>query len=116
MVQFKITMQSPSGALRAKLDKMAANAGQAVQNAGLVTEGSAKQRCLVDTGRLRSSIKYTKTGPYSCKIGTSVNYALPVEKGHVTRSGSFVPAHPFMFPGYLDGKAALQDDLKNISK
>lgn len=116
MVQCTITMKNPGGLIKAKLDRMAQRAGAAVQNAGLVTEGSAKQRCAVDTGRLRSSIKYTKIDQYSCKVGTNVKYSAAVEKGHVTRSGSFVAARPFMFPGYLDGKAALKSDLKNISK
>lgn len=115
-MQCIITMKNPGGLLKAKLDRMAQKAGQAVQNAGLVTEGSAKQHCPVDTGRLRSSIKYTKTGPYSCKAGTNVKYAIPVEKGHVTRSGSFVAAQPFMFPGFLDGKSALKSDLKAINQ
>ncbi|BCL83172.1 hypothetical protein ccbrp13_56370 [Ktedonobacteria bacterium brp13] len=114
-MQVKITVTA-RGNVQGKLSAFAAKVGNAVQNAGLVTEGSAKQRCLVDTGRLRSSIKYTKKTALSCSIGTNVKYGPDIEFGHVTRNPSIhVAAHPFMFPGYLDGKAALLDELKSLS-
>lgn len=86
----------------------------AVQNAGIVCQGSTKQRCPVDKGRLRSSYQYTKTGKMQCMIGTNVFYASFIELGHASRSGSFVPAKPHLYPGALDGATALIDDLKNI--
>lgn len=85
-----------------------------IQNGGIVCEGSTKQKCPVDSGRLRSSYQYIKTGKMSCKVGTNVNYGPPVELGHVTRSGSHVAAQPHLFPGFQDGVKAIEEDLKNL--
>jgi HK97 gp10 family phage protein len=93
---------------------------QAVQNAGLVCEGSTKRRCPVGTpestgikgykgGRLRSSYKYKRTGWMECKVGTNTEYGPYVELG--TR---YMKARPHLFPGYLDGKKALEEELKSI--
>lgn len=97
----------------------------AVQNAGIVCHASTVRKCPVGTpestgikgykgGRLRSSYKYKRTGWMECKVGTNTKYAPPVEFGHETRSGGHVAAKPHLFPGYLDGKRALEDDLKSI--
>jgi len=51
--------------------------------------------CPVDSGTLKASGKITKVGQYSVEISYSAPYAVPVDKGHVTRSGSFVEAQPF---------------------
>jgi hypothetical protein len=109
----------------AKLDAVYANQvkqiGDAVQNAGIVTEAVAKQRSPVKTGRLRAGNQYVKTGPTSCKVGNAVSYARPVELGHRTSfvgkdgEGHMVAPSPFLFPGYLAGKAALRSDLGKIT-
>lgn len=103
----------------ANLDAAKANieqqAGDAVQNAGLVTEGVAKQHTKVRTGRLRAGNRYVMTGPMSCRVRNTVRYAIPVELGHRTRSGKTVAPSPFLFPGYLAGKKALQADLAKIA-
>lgn len=103
----------------ANLDAAQANiqrqAGDAVQNAGIVTEAVAKKNTKVRTGRLRAGNRYVMTGPMSCRIGNAVRYARPVELGHRTRSGKTVPPSPFLFPGYLAGKKALQADLAKIA-
>ncbi|HEV2583778.1 MAG TPA: HK97 gp10 family phage protein [Ktedonobacteraceae bacterium] len=90
--------------------------GDAVQNAGIVTEAVAKQRTRVRTGRLRAGNRYVKTGERSCRIGNAVRYAAAVELGHRVRgkSGRTVPPRPFLFPGYLAGKQALKEDLAKI--
>lgn len=49
----------------------------------------------VDTGALRDSIKFTGAGQATAKIEVGAEYAAAVDKGHRTRSGSFVEAQPF---------------------
>ena len=87
---------------------------QAVQGAGIDTEGLSKQACPVDTGRLRSSIKYTKQGQAECTVATNVFYSKYVELGHATRSGSHVAAQPFMFPAFVTAKQNLMDELSGL--
>jgi HK97 gp10 family phage protein len=82
---------------------------QAIQNAGIVCEGSTKQRCPVQTGRLRSSYKYTNQGKMECTVDTNVFYAQFVELGT-----SRARAQPHLFPGFQDGVKALEDDLKSL--
>lgn len=103
-----------TGQIKGKLSTFKAKVGDAVQGAGINCEAEAKQRCPVDTGRLRSSIKYTKTSALSCTVGTNVTYAKPIEFGHVTRSGSHVPAQPFLFPAYLRARKDLLIELKSL--
>lgn len=93
-----------------------AKVGNAVQGAGIDTEAGAKQRCPVDTGRLRSSTKYTKTSDLSCSAGTNVSYGPDVEFGHVTRNpDKYVAARPFLFPAYLDARKNLFIELKALT-
>lgn len=96
--------------------RIAQQVGDAVQNAGIVTEAVAKQNTKVRTGRLRAGNRYVKTGPTSCRVGNATKYAAAVELGHRVRgkSGKTVPPSPFLFPGYLAGKKALQADLAKI--
>lgn len=54
-----------------------------------------------DTGALADSITHEVNGA-SGSISASAEYALPIEFGHRTRSGSFVPAHPFLRPAAED--------------
>ncbi len=87
---------------------------RAIQSAGLACEADAKGRCPVDTGRLRASIEYQRTGLCECQVGTNVSYAPYVELGHHTRSGSWVPAQPFLFPAYAQAVSDLKDTLVKL--
>lgn len=55
----------------------------------------AKAKCPVKTGRLRDSIQAIEHGDGTVVLATAP-YASPVEFGHVTASGSFVPAVLFL--------------------
>ena len=64
---------------------------------GLLGERYAKESCPVDTGRLRDSITHAQDGN-SELIGTNVEYAVPVETGHIMPNGKFVKPQPFIQP------------------
>lgn len=65
-----------------------------VKRAALAVEGGAKERCPVDTGRLRSSITHqVDADGLSAVVGTNVDYAPHVEFGT-----SRMAAQPFLFP------------------
>lgn len=53
----------------------------------------------VDTGHLRSTL-HAEYDPDTgvMTVGADADYATPVELGHVTSSGSFVPPQPFIRP------------------
>ena len=87
---------------------------QAVQGAGIDTEADTKKAAPVKTGRLRSSYHYKRTGLCECEVGTNLNYAPPVELGHVTRSGSFVAARPHLFPAFAKNSQKLLAELQQI--
>lgn len=65
----------------------------------------------VDTGKLSKHLEIRKTANGKGReVGAfGVDYALPVETGHRTRSGSWVPAQPFIRPS-ID---AVRKSLKN---
>lgn len=102
------------GIVQTKINSIEVQANKAVQWAGLNCEGLAKQACPVDTGRLRSSIKYTKQTDSTCTCETPVKYAPDVEYGHKTRSGSFVAPQPYLLPAYEQAKKELLQELKAI--
>lgn len=82
----------------------AENGPVGVQLERIVAKGEryAKQRCPVDTGRLRSSITHrveVETDGMVGIVGTNVEYAAPVELGHATRGGGFVPPVGFLRGG-----------------
>jgi len=115
MASFQIKISgNPGPAIQAKIASIQKQANDAVQWAGLNTEGLAKRACPVDTGRLRSSIKYTKQTDSSCTCDTPVKYAPDVEWGHATRSGSFVAPRPFLRPAFEQAKKELLQELKAI--
>lgn len=115
MATFQIRISgNPGAAIQAKIDSIKQQANAAVQFAGLNTEGLAKRACPVDTGRLRSSIAYVKETESSCRVGTDVFYAVWVESGHHTRSGSFVAPRPFLLPAFKSAVSQLKQDLKAI--
>jgi HK97 gp10 family phage protein len=96
-----------SGQLKGKIANFATKVGNSVQGAGIDCEGNAKQRCPVDTGRLRSSIAYTKINQLSCRVGTNVKYAPYVEFGTYK-----MHPQPYLFPAYLAAKQGLLTELK----
>lgn len=94
-------------AMEAVNTRRAEKVNTAIQGAGIECEALAKQNCPVDTGRLRSSIKYTPDN-LSCTVWTNVNYAMFVEHG--TRK---TRAQPFLYPAYALAKQHLFEELKN---
>ena len=66
---------------------------------GMQGERHAKEYCPVDTGRLRNSITHaTDKEEKAAYIGTNVYYSIPVETGHMSPSGKFVPPKPYIKP------------------
>lgn len=65
-----------------------------IKRAALAVEGGAKERCPVDTGRLRASVTH-EVAPdgLSAVVGTNVEYAPYIEFGT-----SRMHAQPFLFP------------------
>lgn len=66
--------------------------GQVSDTFGLLIESTAKELCPVDTGRLRSSIHYERSG-LGGFVSTNLTYAPHVELGTVRTR-----AQPFLFP------------------
>lgn len=65
-----------------------------LEKIGLLAEGYAKQKCPVDTGRLRNSITHlVQSGEKAAYIGTNVEYGPYVELG--TKK---MKAQPFLRP------------------
>jgi HK97 gp10 family phage protein len=82
----------------------------AIQGAGIDTQAYAKQACPVDTGRLRSSIQYQKTGLAQCTVGTNVFYSWYVELGTYKMA-----ARPFLFPAFQRASTNLIAELKAMT-
>ena len=64
----------------------------------------------VDTGFLRSRLD-VEVRDDQIIFTDDADYALPVELGHHTASGSFVPPQPYLVPGAV---AAGDDLMKNL--
>lgn len=62
----------------------------------------AKQLAPVRTGFLRSRIGWRKIGVGRYRVFALAPYSPPVEFGHHTASGSFVPPQPFMRPAWAE--------------
>lgn len=54
---------------------------RALMMCGAIAENSAKQKCPVDTGRLRNSISHGMSDENTVDIGTDVEYAIYQELG-----------------------------------
>jgi len=87
---------------------------EAIQGAGINTEAGAKQRAPVDTGRFRAGYAYENTGFCQCQVGNPVEYGIDLEMGHHTRSGSWVPPQPSLFPAFIEAGQELQNELSDI--
>lgn len=68
-------------------------------------ERDAKQKCPVDTGRLRGSIT-TNIKNKEAEVGTNVEYAKFVELGT-----SYQAAQPFLIPAYEKNINGLEDRI-----
>jgi HK97 gp10 family phage protein len=79
-------------ALRRLLAEVPQLANNLLDDSAMRVEAAAKQRCPVDTGRLRSSIQVA-SGKGWRTVSTNVEYAPYVEFGTRRRG-----AKPFMFP------------------
>lgn len=75
--------------------------GAILEALGLTVERYAKEKCPVDTGRLKNSIAHTADQEYAY-CGTNVEYAPYVEMGHHTPSGKFVQPKPYLKPAVTD--------------
>lgn len=65
---------------------------RALEQCGALWETEAKKLSPVDTGRLRNSIEHHAENPTTMVVETNVEYAVPVEMGHLQEVGRFVPA------------------------
>lgn len=79
------------------LQKLAEKSDVILEAWGFLGERYAKELCPVDTGRLKNSITHAQDGN-SELIGTNVEYAVPVETGHIMPNGKFVKPKPFIQP------------------
>jgi hypothetical protein len=70
--------------------------------AALAVEGEVilKRNCPVDSGELQEScyarVIKTPGRDLVVALGATADHAAPVEFGHLTRSGTFVPPNPFV--------------------
>lgn len=69
--------------------------------------------CPVDTGYLQSRNQKTLEWG-SVTLSNDAPYAPPVELGHHTRSGSFVPAQPWIVPAFVTMEAFIKDELSRF--
>lgn len=105
--------------LRRAATQLEERASQVVRKAALDTVADAKQLAPVDTGALRNSISMNgRAGDLRAEAVATVNYAAPVEYGHITASGSFVPPQPYMgpamernAPGFYEAIAELAEGI-----
>ena len=78
---------------------------KALEAIGMFVDGEAVLRCPVDTGNLRSSIRYiVNSDKKSVIVGTNTEYAVFVEKG----TGK-AAAQPFLTP-------AAEENVKQITE
>lgn len=63
----------------------------------------------IDTGYLQSQLDVEKD-PGEVRLVNNAEYAVFVELGHHTASGSFVPPQPFMIPALIETGQWLQDE------
>jgi phage gpG-like protein len=80
-----------------------------VRRSALIVQGGAKQRCPVDTGRLRNSIAVEADADgLGAAVGTNVDYA-----PHVHFGTRFVPERPFLFNALEEHR---QDFVRNLNR
>jgi hypothetical protein len=77
-------------------------------------EGQAKIICPHDTGYLRDSIIVTEKGEMSAEVGPHTDYSLPVEMGHHTSGGTWVPGQPYLTPAAEGARPAWEAGLREL--
>lgn len=115
--------------LLASMDQFDEDVAEAIDKqvaiAAINIQGRAKDRApvlkvprrikgaLYSGGRLRKSINvyHNTEGPASAEVRAEVDYAAPVEFGHKTSAGTFVPAQPFLFPALEEESPKFWDRL-----
>ena len=84
---------------------------RAARNGGLVILNGARILVPVDTGALRADLSVEDSETTNTQawvnVGSHMEYAEPVELGHVTRSGSHVPAQPYLRPPADENKSEI---------
>ncbi|MFI6979313.1 HK97-gp10 family putative phage morphogenesis protein [Embleya sp. NPDC050154] len=93
-VGFQIDGRAYERGLRRWIGRISDGAKDAMTRTGMRMVREAQERCPVDTGRLRSSIRHSTSGSgrsWTVTVGTNVNYAPHVEFG--TRPHIILPKH-----------------------
>ena len=83
---------------------------KALKAVAVTAEKHAKQKCPVDTGRLRSSIT-NETDVNTAYIGTNVEYAPYVEMGT-----SRMKAQPYLEPAFAEHLSEYREQIETILK
>lgn len=86
----------------------------AIKRAGNIAEDRARDNCPVDTGSLRGSLVSSPiTGGF--ELGTDVEYAIFVDKGHLTRGGGkFIPGNNFIEKGMESAMDSIDESISDI--
>ena len=95
-LKFTMTQDNTEQMLKACREQRA----RALEMIGLYAEGKAKDKCPIDTGRLRNSITHicdSRATVNTASVGTNVEYGKYVELGTVKMG-----ARPFIKPSIAD--------------
>jgi hypothetical protein len=85
-----------------------------VKKTALAIAEQGQVLCPVDTGALRASISVTETGEMSAEVGPHMEYALPVETGHHTSGGTWVPGQPYLTPAAEGARPMWEAGLRDL--
>ena len=75
---------------------------------------SAKRRAPVDTGELRDGIVVVEQGDQTSVVESQAQHSAPVNNGHHTRSGSWVPPQPFWDATLEEFRATYPDYFRGL--
>ena len=81
-----------------------------MERVGQKVTDKVKQFTPVDTRRLQDSIHHTSISSDSVSVISDVEYAPYVDKGHATRSGTFVPGHHMFDKAMLQADAVIETE------
>jgi hypothetical protein len=84
-----------------------------LEDAGTMCKDDASSMTPVDTGYLQSR-NQIDIAPGVVTVFNDASYALPVELGHHTRSGSFVAGQPYMTPAFINAVTWLEGEYRNL--
>ena len=93
--------------------KLKLEAQAKLEEAGDYALEVANELVPVDTGYLKSTL-YKETENGVVKVGADAGYAVFVELGHRTRSGSHVPPQPFLVPAMVAAGDHLKESLTGL--